>query len=152
MVLQHARSSFHIPWDKVETSRIVATTGAIALNIVILMLLLVPAARIVMPQIADKPLIWYPPPVDVDSPKPPPPKPVPVTPQQLTTPAPTPVIPQPTITPQPAEQLIDPMGTLPADPALRRIPHRPRRSHQPDQWSAHILNIYMPRRPSTRAI
>lgn len=116
MVLQHARSSFHIPWDKVEASRIVATSGAIALNIVILMLLLVPAAR--MAPLPDKPFTWYLPPEKVDPPPLPPAKPVPVTTTQRTPTTPTPAIPRPTPTvdPQPTEQLIDPMGTLPADP------------------------------------
>lgn len=116
MVLQHARSSFHVPRGKIETSRIVATTGAIALNIMLLMLLLIPATRMVAPQITDDRPTWVPPPEKVDPPKPPP-KPVPITPQQRTMPAPKPATPRPAIDPQPTE-LIDPMGTLPpADPA-----------------------------------
>jgi protein TonB len=115
MVLQHARSSFHIPWNKVEASRIVATTGAIALNIAILMLLLVPAARL-LPQ-PDKPFIWYMPPEKVTPPPTPPPTTVPVTPATQPT-ARIPVVTPPAADAQPSEQIIDPMGTIPADPVV----------------------------------
>lgn len=125
MVLQHARSSFHFPWDKVEASRIAATAGAIALNIGLLMLLLIPATRMAMPQLADDgPTTWVLPPEKVDPPKPPPPKPVPVTPQQHTAPAPTPVTPRPAIDAQPTE-IIDPTGTLPPVDPTPTIPAPP---------------------------
>lgn len=117
MVLQHARSSFHVPWDKVEASRIVATSGAIALNIVVLLLLLVPAARVI-PQ-PDEPrktiTVVDLTPTIIPPPTPPPPIPVPVQPPVPTTP--TPPI---TRTPDPVlpttDDIVVPDGTLPAPP------------------------------------
>jgi len=114
MVLQHAQSSFRIPWNKLEPARIVATAGALALNIVILLLLLVPAARLV-PKVEAPDIIR-----DVflpekeKIPKPPPPIKVPVVKPHTVTTAPTVkrevIDPQP----QPDTEIVMPTGDLPA--------------------------------------
>lgn len=60
MVLQHAHSLFRMPQTKLEGTRIVAIAGALALNIAILMLLLIPMSRPMLAPVDDSrgDLIW----------------------------------------------------------------------------------------------
>jgi protein TonB len=114
MVLQHAQSSFRIPWNKLEPARIVATAGALALNIVILLLLLVPAARLV-PQIVETDTPWVPVLPKEKIPEPPPIiDKVPVVKPHTVTTAPT--IKREVIDPQPQPdtEIVMPTGDLPA--------------------------------------
>lgn len=114
MVLQHAQSSSRMPWNKLEPARIFATTGALALNIAILLLLLVPAARLV-PVFTDKPITT----VDLDQKKElPPPLPPPIEKARIEPrhdPKPAPTIVQPKVdTPQVTDQIVVDDGLLPA--------------------------------------
>ncbi|WP_242113122.1 energy transducer TonB [Luteimonas aquatica] len=126
MVLQHAHSSFfRFPQGKLEASRIVGVAGAIALNIAVVMLLLMPMSRpLPAPSIEIFPPYYPLPPIEKPPSPPKPEKAEVVKPQPRAIPAPiTP--PKPTAAPAPAEELIDPFGALPATPVAPAVEPTP---------------------------
>src|SRR3546814_11885427 len=112
MVLQHAHSFSAVSSPRLDVARIAAGAGAIALNVAVLLLLLIPAGLPDLAAPSDRGMVVVPIVDRIIPPKPPVPVPVvkPVTPVAPATPAPVrPAIVQPVV-----EQVVVDQGTLQA--------------------------------------
>src|SRR3546814_5148913 len=110
MVLQHAHSFSAVSSPRLDVARIAAGAGAIALNVAVLLLLLIPAGLPDLAAPSDRGMVVVPIVDRIIPPKPPVPVPVvkPVTPVAPATPAPVrPDIVQPVV-----EQVVVDQGTL----------------------------------------
>src|SRR3546814_7393598 len=113
MVLQHAHSFSAVSSPRLDVARIAAGAGAIALNVAVLLLLLIPAGLPDLAAPSDRGMVVVPIVDRIIPPKPPVPVPVvkPVTPVAPATPAPVrPDIVQPVV-----EQVVVDQGTLQAE-------------------------------------
>lgn len=141
MVLHDTHAWFHGPRIELDSARIIAFSGALALNVAALLLLLMPAR---MPEMQtprlDKPT-WYLP-VDPAKPPPQPPADAKVVPPQ------TPSLRTPTIIkPRIAPAMVDPVlvddGSLPADPVVAPVAVASTTIAPPTQPIAGVLLEYL---------
>jgi protein TonB len=112
MVLQHAHSFSGASFPRLDVARIAAGAGAIALNVAVLMLLLIPAGMPALAPPSDRGIVVVP---IIDRIIPPtPPVPVPIT-RPVTPVAPTTPVPVHRDVPPAIDQIVVDLGTLPAD-------------------------------------
>ncbi|MDN5781532.1 MAG: energy transducer TonB [Luteimonas sp.] len=118
MVLQHAHSFSDASFPRLDVARIAAGAGAIALNVAVLLLLLIPAGMPALSPPSDRGIVVVP---IIDRIVPPlPPVPVPVTQPMPATPT-TPVPVQRDIVQPAIEQVVVDQGTLPAEDVVAPV-------------------------------